>query len=117
MRRKTHTVYYHYYIHIKNIIHTQNSRAITDSSSSFPRLWRPNNILCCGWSLKSFKSQFVENVMYMRTCCQHLTKKSQLMHLTELSELLAEQPPFCLECCSMEMRKCCLCTGHPATKK
>jgi len=54
-KKSTHCIY-HYYIHIKNIIHTQNSRAIIDSSSSFPRLWRPNNMLCCGWSLKSFKS-------------------------------------------------------------
>lgn len=38
------------------------------------------------------------------------------MHLTELSELLAVQPPSCLESCSMEMHRCCLCTGHPATK-
>lgn len=74
-KNSTHCIY-HYYIHIKNIIHTQNSRAIIDSSSSFPRLWRPNNILCCGWSLKSFKSQFVENVTYRRTYCQHLKKQS-----------------------------------------
>lgn len=38
------------------------------------------------------------------------------MHLTELSELFAVQPPSYLECCSTEMRKCCLRTGHPATK-
>lgn len=38
------------------------------------------------------------------------------MHLTELSELLAVQPPSYLECCSMEMHRCYLCTGHPATK-
>lgn len=53
------------------------------------------------------------------SCTGHaanILKKSQLMHLTELSELFAVQPPSCLECCSTEMHRCCLCTGHPATK-